>query len=107
MFKGKRLLAGATATALACGAFAAGAGAHIAGNTGPQRDSGTSWFSVTHVVNGVDHAAGQVSDKLLGSGAVTYLLKVVTTTSGIVNIKSSNFTIYTKTGSLSGPRSRR
>ena len=98
MLRSRRLLAGATAAALVCTALASAAGAR----TDPQRDSGTSWFAVTHVVNGVEHAAGQVSDKRLGNGAVTYLLKLVTTTSGTVNINASNFTIWTAKGSLSG-----
>jgi hypothetical protein len=102
MFTSKRLLAGASAGALACAALATTAGARMVGATPPQRDSGTSWFAVTRVVNGVDHTAGQVSDKLLGNGAVTFLLKAVTTPSGTVGIKSSSFTLYTKTGSLSG-----
>ena len=101
MFRSKRLLAGATVAALACAGLATTAGARTAGGTDPH-DSGTSWFSVTHTVNGVEHAAGQASDKVFGNTAITYLLKTVPTTPGTLAITSNSVTLYTAKGSLSG-----
>ncbi len=77
-----------------------GATAVLAKNKG-KKDSGTAYVAITHTAGGLEYAAGSNQDKVLGKGAVTYILKVGATANG-VTITSKHVTLYTGTGSLSG-----
>jgi len=106
MIRSSRLLAGAAvgAAVLASTALVATAQGSTSRAAAAKAvaDSGTLWFSVTHVTNGLDHAAGNSSDKRLGTGVVSYSIKTIANTTGTVTIDAKNVTMYTGTGTLSG-----
>ncbi len=102
MFSSRRLLAGAATAALACAAFATTAGARMVGSTGPVPDSGTAYFSVTHTKGNLEYAAGNVSDKLFGTGAVSYRINLLPSGSGAYKVKATKVVFYTSKGSLVG-----
>lgn len=66
-------------------------------------DKGTVHFAPTHAVGPIAVYAGDSSDKLLGSGAVVYRLRVLASTKpGTVNISVKKVTAFFSTGSLVG-----
>jgi hypothetical protein len=66
-------------------------------------DSGTVYFAPTHTVGSIGVYAGDSTDKLLGSGAVVYRLRVLASTKpGTLNIVVKKVTSYFATGSLIG-----
>jgi len=104
MSKGSRLLAVAAAvlTSLALIAAADANPGRMVGGTGPQSDSGTAYFAITHSKGGLEYAAGNNTDKLLGTGAATYALKLLPNKNGSFSVTSKNVVFYTGKGSLSG-----
>ncbi len=89
------------AVVAACAATAAIAGAVGASGNG-KADSGTAYVAITHTVGKNDYAAGNVTDKLLGNGAVTYVITAGTGAKpGSIKLGGS-VTTFTATGSLSG-----
>jgi hypothetical protein len=104
MSKNSRLAA-AMATAVAATALvAAPAGAAKVGSGAPQKDSGTTYASITQTKNGLEIAAGNNYDKVLGEGAVTYQLKIVPT-NGTFKVQVPKVVLFTTTGSLTGTAS--
>ena len=65
-------------------------------------DSGTAYFATTYSAGGTTHAAGNSIDKLFGTGAVTYAIKTMPTTTGTIKITSNPVTLYFKNGTLTG-----
>jgi len=95
----KRTISALAAAALAAGSLvlATGAGAKSSGKA----DSGTAYFSITHAANGIDFAAGQGTDKVLGASAATYQI-ALGASNGTITVTVKKVTIYNGTGSLSG-----
>jgi len=85
----------------ACAVLALGAGAVGAKATGTH-DSGVIFFATTHNANGITYAAGNATDSLFGTEAVTYAIKTAPTTPGSVKVTAKPVTTWTKTGTLSG-----
>jgi hypothetical protein len=68
-----------------------------------RRTSGTAYFSITHMVGSTQFFAGNNTDKLLGQTGVTYTAKILSSNvTGVVTVKVTTLTLWTKTGSLSG-----
>jgi hypothetical protein len=65
-------------------------------------DSGTSQVAITHSSGGYQYSAGNNTDKLLGTGAVTYQVKLTPTTPGTYKLTAKRVVVYTGTGSLVG-----
>lgn len=73
------------------------------GSASGRADGGTAYVAVTHTAGGFEYAAGDGRDKLLGAGAVTYKIKILTTTkAGTYKVSAKPVTLYTATGSLTG-----
>jgi hypothetical protein len=91
------------ATVLAFGLITTAEGRPV-GTSGPARsDSGIAYFSITHDAKGLEYAAGNVTDKVFGTSAITYVLKIVSSkTKGSIGVKATKVVLYTATGSLSG-----
>jgi hypothetical protein len=81
------------------GVGAAGVGAHTT-NAG-KRDNGTAYISINRTGGGHEYASGTNTDKVLGKGAITYVLKLASST-GEVKLTSKHVVLYTPTGSLTG-----
>ena len=77
----------------------AAVGAKSAGKS----DSGTAWVAVTHTVGSTLYLAGDATDKLLGNDALTYTVKAGTAAQPGTVKTSGTVTVFTTTGSLSGP----
>lgn len=95
-----RTLSVAAAILAICGAtaFAAGASASSKG----KKTSGIVYAALVHTVGKTEYAAGLVSDKVLGKGAVEFALTVGEgTKTGSLTGKGS-VTVFTSTGQLSG-----
>jgi len=101
-------VAGATlsAGALVAGATVAQARISHPSKVGPptavRHDSGTSWFSIVRTAGGIEYTAGIISDRALGSGAITYELAIHAGNAGTIDVTAHKVTLYTKTGSLTG-----
>lgn len=91
----------AAAGLLAASALIAVTAATVGATSSGKADSGTAYFSITHSVGATQFAAGNSIDKVLGTGAVTYRIKIGST-NGKISIMVPSVTIYTATGSLSG-----
>jgi len=63
------------------------------------------WVAVTHTVGSTLYAAGNTTDKLLGKGAVTYLIKAGTGAKPGTIKTTGAVTVFNSTGSLSGSTS--
>jgi hypothetical protein len=101
MSKLTRSIAAGTGVIAACALIAIGAGAVGAKPKG-RATSGTAYAAITHKVGNIQFVAGDVSDKVLGNGAVTFQLTVGTGSKpGTVGAKGT-VTVFTTTGSLSG-----
>jgi hypothetical protein len=60
------------------------------------------YFAVTHTANGKQYAAGNATDKLFGTGAVTYVIKAAPTPKGAVKITANPVTLFYSNGTLTG-----
>ncbi len=65
-------------------------------------DSGVVYFGVTHTANGNQYAAGNTEDKLLGAGAVTYVIQLSRTPAGGFEMTSKPMTLFFSNGTLTG-----
>jgi hypothetical protein len=91
----------AIASVLGVGAvLASGAGA--VGARAGKPDKGVIYFAETHNANGITFAAGNATDSLFGTEAVTYAIKTAPTQTGTVQVTAKPVTTWTKTGTLSG-----
>ena len=100
MFKSPPLRGAAIVTVAGCVLICTAAGA--TGATGGRKTSGIAYVAVTHQVGSTLFAAGNVTDKVLGKGAITYLIKAGTGAKpGTLNVKAT-VTVYGSLGSLSG-----
>jgi hypothetical protein len=64
--------------------------------------SGTVWAHITHQAGGFLYVSGDISDKVLGKGAIVYLTKPSGQADGSILVKATKITIYTPGGSLTG-----
>lgn len=64
--------------------------------------SGTAWVHITHTSAGFLYVSGDISDKVLGKGAIVYLTKPSGQSDGSILVKATKITIYTAGGSLTG-----
>jgi hypothetical protein len=93
---------------LVCGGLAAGSEARplplrMVGGAAPAlTDSGSAYFAVVHATSTTESAAGTISDKRLGTGAVTYSLKVLPAATGTFKVTAKKVVLYTGKGSLQG-----
>src|SRR5205085_713035 len=65
-------------------------------------DKGVVFFNTTHNAGGKSFAAGNVTDKLFGAEAVTYVIKTRTLTPGTFKVTVKPVTMWGKTGTLTG-----
>lgn len=93
---------GAVSGLLAAIAVIAVGAATVGAKPAGKADSGTVYFAVTHTANGKEYAAGNSTDKLLGTGAVTYVITIGPSTAGTYKITSKPVTLYASTGTLTG-----
>jgi len=93
-------LAGLTA---ASAVLATGAATVLAKSASAGRpDRGVIYFAQTYTANGNEYAAGNGTDKLFGTGAVTYVIKAAPTPTGAVKITAKPVTTYYPNGTLTG-----
>jgi hypothetical protein len=78
------------------------AAATVGATSKGRKDSGVVYFAVTHTANGKQYAAGNSKDKLLGAGAVTYVIKAAPTSTGAVKITAKPVTLFSANGTLTG-----
>ena len=70
---------------------------------GGRADHATSYVAVTHQAGSTFIAAGDVTDNVLGSGAVIYKIKAGTGSKpGTIKINATRVTVFTSTGTLFG-----
>lgn len=68
-----------------------------------RKDSGTSYVAVTHDKGGFAYTAGNNTDKILGTSAVTYVLQILKSSKpAVYNVTVRSVFLYTRTGSLAG-----
>jgi hypothetical protein len=68
-----------------------------------KHDSGVVYAALTHTVGSTDYIAGNSTDKLFGSGAVTYTTKVgIGSKPGTLKVTVKPVTTFYKNGALSG-----
>ncbi len=91
-------IAAAAATCVAGATIAATAGAASKGKS----TSGVVYAGLTHTVGKTEFAAGNVSDKVLGAGAVTFELSLSSGGSGGGIAGKGAVQVFTKTGELTG-----
>jgi hypothetical protein len=96
-------------TAFGVGVAIAGLGfasSAIGASGGGTPTSGTAYVAqAPKPSSSLVYDAGFIHDKVLGSGAVTFVTKAMASSSGAITIKSKPVTIYTPSGSLSGTAS--
>jgi hypothetical protein len=80
--------------------LASGAGA--VGASAGKPDSGVIYFATTHSAHGITYAAGNATDSLFGTEAVTYAIRTAPTRTGSIQVTAKPVTTWTKTGTLSG-----
>jgi hypothetical protein len=102
MTRRTRRSVGAVSGLLAAVAVIAVGAAAVGAKPAGKADSGTVYFATTYSAGGKTYAAGNSIDKLFGTGAVTYAIKTMTTTTGTVKITSDPVTLYFKDGTLTG-----
>jgi len=96
-------LSAAIAALTVCGVLAIGAASVGAKTTSKgRRDSGVVHFALTYTAGGKDYSAGNSQDKLFGTGAVTYVIKILPTTTSALEITAKPVTLYFKNGTLTG-----
>jgi hypothetical protein len=96
-----RLLAATGGVLATAAVIAVGAGA-VGAKSSARKDSGVVFFSVTHSAGGKQFAAGNSSDKLFGTGAVTYVNKVAPTPTGTIKVTTKPVVLFYKDGTLTG-----
>jgi hypothetical protein len=75
----------------------------VASAASARKDSGTAYVSVTHQEGSTVWVAGDITDKVLGRGAIVYQTKLSAgTQTGSVLVTAKTVTLYTATGSLTG-----
>ena len=80
--------------------------ATVGAKSGGRPDSGTTYVAVTHQVGSTYYAAGNSSDKVLRTGAVTYTISAGTGAKpGTIKITSKRVVVFGSTGSLFGTSS--
>ena len=68
-----------------------------------RKTHGVAYVGVTHAEGGDGYVAGDINDKILGRGAIVYVIKVTTgQQQGTLAVTAKRVTIYTPKGSLSG-----
>jgi hypothetical protein len=102
MIRRSRWIATATLAPLAVAVLASGAGAKTGVPASVKNDSGIAYFSVVHSTASSEVAAGTIQDKLLGTGALTYALKLGSGGNGTITVTAKKVVLYTAKGSLSG-----
>jgi hypothetical protein len=104
----RRSIAAITALLAASALIVLSAGSVGAKSAG-RVDTATAYVAITHTVgsgaNAVNYAAGNLTDKILGDGAVTYKLKVLANPSGTIHVNATKVAVFTSTGSLTGTAS--
>jgi hypothetical protein len=102
LFKKPWLLRGAVAAGV-CASVAVGAGVGSAKQAPRAKaDHGYAYFSITHSQGGYQYAAGQGGDKVLGSVAFTYRVKLAPGKTGTIDLRVTPVTLYAWNGTLSG-----
>ena len=91
----------AIAGVLGVGAMLASAAGAV-GTSASKPDKGVIYFATTHSAHGITYAAGNATDSLFGTEAVTYAIKTAPTRTGSVKITAKPVTTWTTTGTLSG-----
>jgi hypothetical protein len=104
IMRGRASRLAALGLAVACGASVLGVGGAGASGAG-KADSATLYVAVTHSVGSTLYAAGNSTDKLLGTGAITYKIKAGTGAKPGTIKTSGTVTTYGTGGSLSGTTS--
>lgn len=103
MTRRTRRSVGSVAGLVAASALIAASAATVGAETSGRATSGTAYVAITHVVGSVQYAAGNARDKILGTGAITYTIKLGTGSQpGTIKVIAKPVTIFTKTGTLSG-----
>ncbi|MGH2869516.1 MAG: hypothetical protein ACRDNK_18375, partial [Solirubrobacteraceae bacterium] len=105
MNKSSRLAAAMATTLAATALVASAAGATKVGAGAPQKDSGTTYASITHTRGNLQIAAGNNYDKVLGEGTISYQLKLLPAGNGTVKVRVPKVVLFTTTGSLTGTAS--
>lgn len=100
MFKKTRALS--TTIAVVCALLAMGATALAATGKKGKADSGLQHVAVTHSSGGFNYSAGDGTDKVLGTTAVTYKLKLTSSKPGTFKVTAKPVVLYTATGTLRG-----
>lgn len=100
----KRLFAALAAAAMLTSSLVLTTGA-VASKSKGKADKGVAYFSVVHTANGLEYAAGEGTDKVLGNAAATYTIKAGAGAPGTVKVTIKKVTLYTGTGSLVGTAS--
>lgn len=68
-----------------------------------RKDSGTSYVAVTHDKGPFSYTAGNNTDKVLGTSAVTYVLQLLKSTKpAVYKVSVKSVFMYARTGSLAG-----
>jgi hypothetical protein len=84
-----------------CATLVIGAGAVGARSAG-RADSGTAYVANTPKPGGLVYAAGYNQDKILGNGAILYVIKATPNTPGTLKVTARSVALYTNRGSLTG-----
>lgn len=96
----------ATAGVLATIALTTAGTAALAAKGKPGKSvTGIAYVGENHVVGALHYFAGPTTDNVLGTGAITFPSPITVTPGGVVQFSSSEVTLFTKTGSLSGTAS--
>ena len=64
--------------------------------------SGTAYASGTHTEGSDLYVSGDLKDKILGRGAIVYVVNVRPAADGAIAVNAKRITIYTKRGTLEG-----
>jgi hypothetical protein len=93
---------GVVSSLVAAVALIAVGAATVGAKPAGRADSGTVHFATTYSAGSKTFAAGNGSDKLFGTGAVTYVIKTTPTKPGTIKITANPVTTYYKDGTLTG-----
>ena len=102
MTRRTRRSVGAVSGLLAAVAMIAVGAAAVGAKPTGRADRGTVYFATTYSAGGKTYAAGNSIDKLFGTGAVTYAIKTMKTTTGTIKVAINPVTLYYKNGTLTG-----
>ena len=73
-----------------------------AGAASARSISGTAYLSPTHTESGYLYVSGDIKDKVLGRGALVYVVKVRPAADGTFQVTAKKVTLYLPGGTLSG-----